>query len=49
MVNTVPWFRDKTLTTTINRIPTRTPNLAPTPIAVPDDTAAAEVAARGWV
>ena len=47
MVNTVPWFRDKTLTTTINRTPTRTPNPRPAPVAVPDDTTAAEVTAHG--
>ncbi|TFC33643.1 hypothetical protein E3O28_13550 [Cryobacterium sp. TMT2-14] len=46
MVNTVPWFRDKTLTITINRTPTRTPSLAPAQIPVPDDTIAAEVAAH---
>ena len=45
MVNTVPWFRDKTLTTTINGTPNTTPN--PVPIAVPDNTTTAEVAAHG--
>ncbi|WP_233194229.1 MULTISPECIES: hypothetical protein [unclassified Cryobacterium] len=45
MVNTVPWFRDKTLTTTINRT---TPPTAmdPVPPLVPDDNTA-EVAAHG--
>ncbi|WP_146067600.1 hypothetical protein [Cryobacterium sp. M25] len=47
MVNTVFWSRDTTLTTTINRATTRTPTPAPAPVAVPDDTAAAEVAAHG--
>ncbi|TFD91558.1 conjugal transfer protein [Cryobacterium lactosi] len=40
MVNTVPWFRDKTLTATINRTP---PAKTPAPVR----TAAAEAAARG--
>ncbi len=47
MVHTVPWFRDKTLTTTINRPQARTPNPMPAPAAVPGDTTAAEVAAHG--
>ena len=47
MVTTVPWFRDKTLTTTINRTPAQTPAPAMPPVPVSDDSAAAEVAAHG--
>ncbi len=49
MVNTLPWFRDKTLTTAINLTtptPIPAPKPVPAPAPVPDDTLPAEAAAH---